>query len=113
MCIEKPKLLPSNWILHHHNAQAHKALSVKQFLAQKLITEMEHPPYSPDFAPNDLQLFPKIKSALKVGRFQGTEDIQKNVMTALKAIPQQAFQKCSQQWQHHRAKCITGQGEYL
>jgi hypothetical protein len=32
------------------------------------------------------------------------EDIQKrnkNVMMALKAIPQQEFQKCFQQWQHH------------
>jgi hypothetical protein len=27
--------------------------------------EMEHPPYSPDLALNDLWLFPKIKSALK------------------------------------------------
>jgi hypothetical protein len=30
-----PKLWPNNWILHHNNAPAHKALSVKQFLAQK------------------------------------------------------------------------------
>jgi len=40
---------------------------------------------------NDLWLFPKIKSALKVQRFQHIEDIQQNVMTALKAIPQQEF----------------------
>jgi hypothetical protein len=30
---------PNNWILHHDNAPAHKVLSVKQFLAQKLNTE--------------------------------------------------------------------------
>jgi hypothetical protein len=39
--------------------------AVKQFLAQKSITEMEYPPYSPDLALNDFWLFPKIKSALK------------------------------------------------
>jgi histone-lysine N-methyltransferase SETMAR len=50
---------------HHDNAPAHKALSVKPFLAQKLITEMEHPPYFPDLAPNNFWLFPKIKSVLK------------------------------------------------
>jgi hypothetical protein len=38
----------NNWILHYDNALVHKALSVKQFMAQKSITEMEHPPYSPD-----------------------------------------------------------------
>jgi len=54
---------------------------------------MEHPPYSPDLALNDFWLFPKIKSSLKGQRFQDTEDIQQNVMTALKAIPQQQFQK--------------------
>jgi hypothetical protein len=54
-----------------------KALSVKQFLAQKSITGMEHPPYSPDLAPNDFWLFEKINSALKGRRFHVTEDIQK------------------------------------
>jgi hypothetical protein len=56
-------------------ASTHKALSVKQFLAQKSITEMEHPSYSPDLVPNDFWLFPKIKSALKGRRFQDIEDI--------------------------------------
>jgi hypothetical protein len=38
-----PELWPNEWIFHHDNAPTHKALSVKQFLAQKLITEMEQP----------------------------------------------------------------------
>jgi hypothetical protein len=38
---------------------------------------MEYPPCSPDLAPNDFWLFPKIKSALKGQRFQGIEGIQK------------------------------------
>jgi hypothetical protein len=29
---KKLQLWPSDWILHHDNAPAHKALSVKQFL---------------------------------------------------------------------------------
>jgi hypothetical protein len=39
--------------------------AVKQFLAQKSITEVENPPCSPDLVPNDFWLFPKIKYALK------------------------------------------------
>jgi transposase len=50
---EIPELWPTVWILRHDNASAHKALSVKQFLAQKSITEMEYPPFSSDLAPND------------------------------------------------------------
>jgi hypothetical protein len=30
-----PELWPNDWILHHDNIAAHKALRVKQFLAQK------------------------------------------------------------------------------
>jgi histone-lysine N-methyltransferase SETMAR len=50
---KRPELWPNDWILHHNNAPIHKAFSVKQFLVQKLITEIEHPPYSPDLAPGD------------------------------------------------------------
>jgi fatty acid-binding protein DegV len=62
---KRHKLRPNDWILHHDNAPAHKALSVTQFLAQKSITEMEQPSCSADTAANDYWLFPKIKSVLK------------------------------------------------
>jgi hypothetical protein len=38
---------------------------------------MKHPPYSPDLAPNDFWLFPKIKTTSKGRKFQDTEDIKK------------------------------------
>jgi hypothetical protein len=45
---KRPEFWPNDW-----NAPAHKALSVKQFLAQKSITEIEHPSCSPYLAPKD------------------------------------------------------------
>jgi histone-lysine N-methyltransferase SETMAR len=72
-----PELWPSDWILQYKSAPGHKALYVKQFLAQKSITEMKHPPYSPDLAPNDFWMFPEIKSELTGRRYQDTEDIEK------------------------------------
>jgi hypothetical protein len=33
---KKPELWPNNWILHHDNAPANKALSVKPLMAQKI-----------------------------------------------------------------------------
>jgi len=78
MCRKRPELWPNDWILHHDNAPANKALChVKQFLAQKSITEMEHPSYTPDLILNDFCLFPKMKSSLKGKRFKDTVDIQK------------------------------------
>jgi len=68
---KRPEFWPNDWILHSDNAPVHKALSVKKFLTQKSITEMEHLPYSPNLAPNDFWLFSKIKSALKGEKIPG------------------------------------------
>jgi hypothetical protein len=62
---KRPELGPNSWILHNDSTPTHKVLPIKQFLAQKSITEMEHPPCFPDLALNDFWLFPKIKSTLK------------------------------------------------
>jgi hypothetical protein len=43
------------------DAPAHDALRVREFLAKKSITKMDHPPYSPDSAPSDIWLFAKLK----------------------------------------------------
>jgi len=66
ICIKKkPELKPNKCILYHNNAPENKELSVKQFLAQKLITDMKQPTYSSDLVLNDFWLFPKIKSGIK------------------------------------------------
>jgi hypothetical protein len=57
---KRPELWPDKWILHHDNAPAHDALSVRQFLAKKSITKMDHPLYSPDLASCDFWPFIKI-----------------------------------------------------
>jgi hypothetical protein len=49
-------------------------MTSKKFLVQKSINDLEHPPSSPDLAPNDFWLFSKIKSTLKGRLFQETED---------------------------------------
>ena len=57
------------WMLHHDNTTAHNAICMCQFLAQKMIAVLDHPPYSPDLAPVDFFLFPHLKAAIKGARF--------------------------------------------
>jgi hypothetical protein len=52
---------------------AHMALSVREFLASKQITVLEHPPHSPNLEPSDFFLFLKIKEILK-GRHSDDND---------------------------------------
>ena len=59
---KRPEFFAINsWILRHDNAPSHTALSVREFLASKQITVLEHPAYSPDLAPNYFFMFPMIK----------------------------------------------------
>jgi hypothetical protein len=50
---ERREFWPNDWTLHHNNAPDHKAVSVKQFLAQNSITEMKYLPCFPDLDLND------------------------------------------------------------
>ena len=67
------------WVLQHDNAPAHTALSIREFLAKKIIPVLPHPPYSPDLAPCDFYLILKLKSKLKGRHFGTMENIQKIV----------------------------------
>jgi hypothetical protein len=67
-------------------------LSVREFLASKQTTVLEHPPYSLDLAPNDFFLFQKIREILNGRHFDDTDGIRGNTATVLKAIPQNQSQ---------------------
>ena len=74
------------------------ALSVREFLATKQITVLEHPAYSPNLAPSDFFLFQKIKEILKGRHFDDIYDIKSSTAAALKAIPQSHFQIRFEGW---------------
>jgi len=86
---------------------------VREFLATNQITVLEHPAYSPDLAPSDFFLFPKIKGILKGRHFDDIDDIRSNTTAALKAIQQNQFQNCFEGWTRRWYRCIASQGEYF
>ena len=57
------------------------------------MTVLDHPPYSPDLAPADYILFPKVKSYLKGHLFDSVSDIQKAVTSTLNTIEKDDFYK--------------------
>ena len=77
----------SDWILHHDNAPANTSHLVQQFLAKHGTAQLQQPPYSPDLAPCDFFLFPRLKKVLKGHRIEATEDVKRNSTKALLDIP--------------------------
>ncbi|KAE9537933.1 hypothetical protein AGLY_005905 [Aphis glycines] len=98
---------------NHDNAPAHSALSIREFLADKQIPVVPHPPYSPDLALCDFFLFPKIKTDLKGQRLDDIETIKKNAVDQLKQLKIENFQHCFKKWQERWDKCITSGGDYF
>jgi hypothetical protein len=108
---KRPDLWAScNWQLHHDNAPAHSSHLIQSFLAKHSIPFVHQAPYSPYMAPCDFWLFPKLKRPLKGSRFDSREDI---VKKELRSLPEEAFQKCLQQWKECWAKCAESQGAYF
>jgi len=111
---KRPELwCAGNWLLHDDNAPSHRALVTHEFLAHKGIITLPHPPYSPDLAPCDFLLFPKMKLQLKGHRFDRVEEIQRESQNVLGTLWEQDFQHAFQQWQRRWDRCVAAQGNIL
>ena len=87
-----------DWQLDHDNTPTHASYLVfphpgtsPGFLVKHQITQVTQTPNSPDLAPFDFWLFPKLKSPLKGKRFQTVSDIQENIMGQLIENPKEDF----------------------
>jgi len=102
-----------NWLLHDNNAPSHRALVTREFLAHNSIIALPQMPYSPDLAPCDFFLFPKMKLQLKGRHFDTVEEIQRESQNAVGRLREQDFQHVFQQWQRRWDRCVAAQGDYL
>ncbi|UYV78256.1 hypothetical protein LAZ67_16000691 [Cordylochernes scorpioides] len=75
-----------NWLLHHDNSPAHTSLLVRDFLAKNNTLMMPQPPCSPDLAPCDFFLFPKLKRPMKGRRYATLDEIKTASKEELKKI---------------------------
>jgi histone-lysine N-methyltransferase SETMAR len=75
---KRPELWKNGWILHQDNTPRTVHYRFDSFWQKKKqVPVLHHAPYSPDLAPCDFFLFPKLKHSLKGTYFQSIEDIQR------------------------------------
>lgn len=101
------------YFLHHDNAPAHTAEITSNFIASSGIEEIRPAPYSPDLAPCDFWLFPKIKKNLRGKVFDSNEDIINAVNAELAKLKKQDFEECFAKWIYRLKKCIEINGDYV
>lgn len=103
----------SKIVLHHDNASAHSAKATDAYLKAENVELMTHPPYSPDLAPCDFFLFPKIKDKLRGLRFTSPEMAVNAFHEAINEVPKEDWAHCFTQWFQRMQKCVNSGGIYF
>ena len=77
------------------------------------IKTVAQPPYSPDLAPCDFWLFPKLREKLRSCRYETIEEMKEAVMKVIDMLTQEdlhgAFQKLLERYN----KCLGAGGDYF
>nr|CAP20055.1 transposase [Portunus trituberculatus] len=110
----KPTRLASGKVhLHHDNALQSHAVKTRQFLEESKLQLINHPPYSPDLAPCDFWLFPKLSEKLAGINFQREQDLARKINAELRTISDCEYSECFVKWMTRLQKCVNLRGEYV
>ena len=109
----RPVTGTSRIMILHDNASAHKTGAVTQYLSENRITTLPHPAYSPDLAPCDFWLFPKLKELLAGNKYTRVQDLSKAVNSELRGIPKEEYRAAFDKWRRRLQLCIQRGGEYF
>ena len=73
------------------------------------INTVPHRPYSPDLAPCDFCLFPKLTGC----RYETIEETKEALMKVIDTLPQEDFHGALQKLLERHNKCITTRRDYF
>ena len=96
------------WHFHQDNAPVHRSILVTDYLTKMGIKTIRHPPYSPDFAPCDFWLFPKLRGC----RYETIEEMKEAVTKVIDTLTHENFHGSFQKLLE-RHKCIAAGGDYF
>ena len=108
--VNRPELIGhGQWHLHQDNAPVHNSILVTDCLSKMGIKTVPHPPYSPDFAPCDFWLFPKLRGCC----YETIEEMKEAVTKVIDTLTQEDFHGAFQKLLEWYNKWIAGGGDYF
>ncbi|XP_034185409.2 uncharacterized protein LOC117606710 [Osmia lignaria lignaria] len=99
-------------IILHHNTLLHSFNETVAFLNKLGVSVLAHPPDSPDLAPSDFFLFPKVKDSVRGQRFETSETAVAAYKEFLNSIPKEEWRVEFDKWFDRMKSCIRCRGEY-
>ena len=110
---KRPALFKSGqWYFHQDNAPVHNSILVTDYLTKMGIKTVLQPAYSPDLAPCDFWLFPKLKENLRGCRYETIEEMKEAVTKVIDTLTPEDFNGAFQKLLE-RYKCIAAGGDYF
>ncbi len=100
-------------MLHHDNAPSHTCNLTTSYLQEQNVSLLPHPPYSPDLAPSDFYLFPKIKKELKNKKYYKVENLARAVQSVTSRVSKEDYCNCFENWKIRLRKCIDNNENYF
>ena len=97
------------WHFHLDNARVHNSILDTDFLTKIGIKTVRHRPYSPDLAPCDFYLFPKLRGC----RYETIADMKEAVTKVIDTLTQEDFHGAFQKLLEQYNKCIATRGDYF
>ncbi len=110
--LKRPQMVEQGFFFYWDNAPVHTAAIVEDWFAATAVQRLEHPAYSPDLAPADFFLFPKVKEAL-AGTTLTSRTIRATWDGVTAGIPKEAFAAAFEKWYSRCLKCIELEGNYV
>ena len=109
-----PALFKSDqWHFHQDNAPLYNSILVTDYLTKMGIKIVPRPPYSPDVAPCDFWLFPKLKEKHRDCRYETIEEMKEAVTKIIDTLTQEDFHEALQKLLEWYNKCIAAGGDYF
>ncbi len=102
-----------SFYLQHDNASSHTAGPTIALIGSSNIQMISHPPYSPDLAPSDYFLFPKLKNLCWGRRFCNLNQMKAGVKEALKQIKPEDFSLGISSLPIRWMKCFKANGDFF
>lgn len=106
-------MLTKGVVFHHDNAPAHTSAVAMSAIQSCGFEILPHPPYSPDLAPSDFHLFPKMKLELSGRRFTSNGDVIEAVEEFLESKDSTFYEQGIRALQHRWTKCVDCRGDYV
>ena len=97
------------WHFHQDNVPVHNSILVTDYLTKMGIKTVPQPPYSPDLAPCDFCLFPKLRGC----RYETIEEMREAVMKVIDMLTQEDFHGAIQKLLEQYNKCIAARGDFF